>query len=87
MALPLLPVYLSMEIPSTGLNYTENELVNKFRKYFSKTWLIGKFDPSVFNYENATKNGAESYYKSLNALIKTPHPNVWKFMAYLENVI
>ena len=74
MALPLLPeedilpVYLSMEIPSTGL--TEKELVNKFRKYFSKTWLIGKFDLSVFIYENATNNGAESYHKSLNSLIK-----------------
>ena len=82
MALPLLPeedilpVYLSMEIPSTGLNDTEKELVNKFRKYFSKTWLIGKFDLSVFIYENATNNGAESYHESLNSLITTPHPNL-----------
>ena len=76
-----------MEIPSTGLNDTEKEPLNKFRKYFSETWLIGKFDLSVFIYENSTNNGAESYHRPLNSLIKTPHPNVWKFMAYLENVI
>ena len=64
MALPLLPeedilpVYLSMAIPSTDLNDTEKELVNKFRNYFSRTWLIGKINLSVFIYENATNNGA-----------------------------
>ena len=93
MALPLLPeedilpVYLSMAIPSTDLNDTEKELVNKFRNYFSRTWLIGKINLSVFIYENATNNGAESYHKSLKPIIKTPHPNVWKFIACLDNVI
>ena len=72
MALPLLPeedilpVYLSMARPSNDLNDTEKELVNKFRNYFSRTWLIGKINLSVFIYENATNNGAESYHKSLN---------------------
>ena len=80
----LLPVYLYMEIQSTGLNDTEKELVNNFIKYCSKTWLIGKFDLSVFIYENATNNGAESYHKSLNSLIKPAHPNLTGVRKYVN---
>ena len=94
MALPLLPekeeirsVYLSLEIPSIGIDDAEKELIKKFRSYFHRTWIIGHENLSVFIYENATNNGAESYHKNLKAIIKTPHPNIWKFTACLENVI
>ena len=33
---------------------------------------------SVFTYQVATNNRAESYHKTLNSIIKTPYPNVWK---------
>ena len=38
-------------------------------------------------YLDATNNGAESYHKTLKSIIKTPHPNVWKFIACLDNII
>ena len=90
---PLLPeeeirsVYLSWEIPSIGIDDAEKEVIKKFTSYFHRTWIIGHENLSVFIYENATNNGAESYHKNLKAIIKTPHPNIWKFTACLENAI
>ena len=42
---------------------------------------------SVFYYEKATNNGAESYHETLNSYMKLTHPNIWKFMASLNNVM
>ena len=38
-------------------------------------------------YQDATNNGAESCHKTLKSIIKTPHPNVWKLIACLDNII
>ena len=94
MALPFLSeeeiasVYYSLGIPSICINETERELISKFRKYFHRsTWLIGYEHISVCIYQDATNNGAELYHKTLKSIIKTPHPNVWKFIACLDNII
>ena len=93
MALPLLPeeeihkVYISLELPTSELGDSAKELIKKFRTYLNRTWISGNVSLSVFYYENATNNGPESYHKSLKSYIKTPHPNVWKLMAYLNNII
>ena len=35
----ILPVFLSLDIPSLGLLNSEKEMVNTFRIYFTKTWI------------------------------------------------
>ena len=40
-----------------------------------------------FYYQFSTNNNAESYHKSLKSDIKTSHPNIWKFMSTLEDII
>ena len=49
--------------------------------------MDGWINISVFYYETATNNGAETYHKSLKTYIKSSHPNIWKFMECLNNVI
>ena len=92
MGLPLLPeeilhVFLSLEIPSLGLLNSEKEMVKRFRIYFTKRWINEHGNLSVFYYENATNNGAESYHKTLNSYIKISPSCIWNFMGYLGNVI
>ena len=92
MALPWLPeeeihpVYMLLELPITELLDSEKHFVKPFRSYYNKTWLSGKNNLSVFYYEKAT-NGAESYHKKLKPYIKAPHPNIWRFMENLNNII
>ena len=63
------------------------ELIRRFNSYFHKFWINGSANLSVFYYEKAANNGVESYHKTLNSYMKVPHPNIWKFMASLKNVI
>ena len=83
----ILPVFLSLEIPSVDLLYPEKEMIRRFRMYFTKTCMNGHCSFSVFYYKNATNNGAESYHKTINTYIKVSHPNIWNFMLYLNNII
>ena len=83
----ILPVFLSLEIPSVDLLYPEKEMIRRFRMYFTKTWMNGHCSFSVFYYKNATNNGAESYHKTINTYIKVSHPNIWNFLLYLNNII
>ena len=83
----ILPVFLSLEIPSVDLLDPEKEMIRKFRMYFTKTWIYDHRSFSVFYYENATNNGAESYHKTINTYIKVSHPNIWNFLSYLNNII
>ena len=89
MALPLLPeeeihqVYVSLELPTSEIEGSTKELIKQFRTYLNRTWIYGNINLSVLYYEYATNNAAES----LKSYIKTPHPNIWKFMTYLNNTI
>ena len=83
----IFPVYLSLELSITELLESEKNMVIVFRTYFNKTWLSGNINLSVFYYEQATNNGAESYHKTLKSYIKTAHPNIWRFMDSLNNII
>ena len=38
-------------------------------------------------YEKTINNGAEYYHKCLKSHFKTHHPNIWKFLERLNNVI
>ena len=93
MALPWLPeeeiypVYLLLELPTTDLLEAEKNPVKAFRTYFNRTWLSGNNNLSVFYYEQATYNGAESYHKTLKSYMKIPHLNIWRFMESLNNII
>ena len=93
MALPFLPeehirnINLSLEMPLAGFSDAEKELIHRFKSYFHKFWINGSANLSVFYYEKATNNGAESYHKTLKSYMKVPHPNRWKFMASLKNVM
>ena len=92
MSLPFLteedirPIYLAINL-STELNDHELKIVGSFKKYFLKTWIDGSESLSVFYYEFNTNNGAESYHKNLKSSIKTNHPNIWKFLSSLENIM
>ena len=66
----ILPAFLSLEIPSVDSPDLEKEMIKKFRIYFTKTWINDHHNLSVFYYENATNNGAES---SLNSYIQIFH--------------
>ena len=93
MALQFLPeeqirnIYLSLEMPLAGFLDAEKERIHRFKSYFHKFWINGSTNLSVFYYEKATNNGAESYHKTLKTYMKVPHPNIWKFMASLKNVM
>ena len=93
MALPWLPeeeiypVYLLLKLPTTDLLEAEKNLVKAFRTHFNRTWLSGNNNLSVFYYEQATNNGAESYHETLKSYMKIPHPNIWRFMESLNNII
>ena len=93
MALPLLP---QSEITSTfsvfeaqvfELYGTDKVLVDKFKKYIKKTWILGEKDLSVYSSQIATNNGCESFHKTLKSSIKVHHPNVWKFLTELSKII
>ena len=83
----ILPTYLDLELSLSGLTDNELQLVSTFKKYISKNWMNGSENLSVFYYEFSTNNGAESYHKSLNGYIKTNHPNIWKFLSSLNNIM
>ena len=54
MGLPLLPeeeifpAFLSLEIPSVDSSDAEKEMIEKFRIYFTKTWINDHHNLSVF---------------------------------------
>ena len=85
MALPLLPqseitsTFSVLEAQVFELCGTDKELVNKFKKYIKRIWILGEKDLSVYSSQIATNNGCESFHKSLKSSIKVHHPNVWKF--------
>ena len=81
------PTYLALHIPIVGLTEIELQMVGLFKNYFSITWIEESASISIFYYEFNTNNGAESYHKSLNSYIKTNHPNIWKFLSGLQNVM
>ena len=93
MALPFLPeeditsTYFAIKKSFVDLTPTEMELVKSLENYFYKTWIDGNESMSVFYYQFSTNNNAESYHKSLKSNIKTSHPNIWKFLSSLEDII
>ena len=84
MSLPFLleedikPTFFAIRVQLVGLPDLELELVNSFKRYFVKTWVVGSQSLSVFYTEVMTNNGAESYHSTLKSYFKTNHPNIWK---------
>ena len=93
MALPLLPedklvgVFSILEREIFNLSEIENELIKKLKFYYQKTCIVGETVLSIFFSENATNNGAETYYKTLKLFVKVHHPNIWKFLSDLNKII
>ena len=93
MAIPFLPsdlihsTYSVLELPS--LQKEDKLKLDNFLKYFKRYWLnqVTPSESSVFELENGTNNGAESYHARLKSLFKTAHPRIWKFMAILNDLI
>ena len=91
MAIPFLPsdlihsTYSVLELPS--LQQEDKLKLDNFLKYFKRYWLnqVTPSELSVFELENGTNNGAESYHARLKSLFKTAHPRIWKFMAILND--
>ena len=93
MALPLLPesdilgAFSLLQQEIFYHNEIEDQLIKKLKVYYKKTWIIGQKGLSVFSAENATNNGAEAFHKTLKSVITVHHPNIWKFLFDLNNVI
>ena len=93
MALPLSPrseitsTFSVLEAQIFELCGTDKVLVDKFKKYIKKTWILGEKDLSVYSSQIATNNGCESFHKTLKSSIKVHHPNVWKFLTELSKII
>ena len=93
MAIPFLPgdlihsTYSFLQIPA--LPRIEKLKLDDFLKYFKRSWLIQvkSNELSIFDLENVTNNGAESYHARLKCLFKTSHPQIWKFMDTLNTTI
>ena len=93
MAIPFLPAdlihstYSCLQIPI--LQQIEKSILEDFIKYFKKYWLtkIQANELSIFDLENGTNNGAESYHARLKCLFKSSHPRIWNFMKNLNNII
>ena len=63
--------------------------VQKFKLYFFRQW-IRKVTPekfSVFNFERGTNNDAEAFHSRLKAIIRTHKPNLYSFLAHLNNLM
>ena len=69
MVMPLLPqseiriTFSVLEAQVFELCGTDIELVNKFKKYIKKTWILGEKNLSVYSSQIATNNGCESFHK------------------------
>ena len=69
MVLPLLPeteilgIFSQLETQTFEFSEIVNNLINKFKRYYKKTWIIGEKPLSVFSSEHATNNGAERFIK------------------------
>ena len=93
MALPFLPcdlihpTYSCLQLPE--LQQNEKRKLEGFLNYFRKYWLtlITPGELSIFELENYTNNGAESYHAKLKSLFKSSHPRVWKFRNNLNGLI
>lgn len=55
---------------------------NAFREYWLKQW--GPANISVYGLVDRTNNFSESKNKSLNLLLKRPHPNIWNLIMNLK---
>jgi hypothetical protein len=95
MSLPLLPsenmfpTWNVLEQQFIDLEVVDQLKLTQFKEYFRNQWING-FHPTelaVQDYESATNNGAESFHSKLKFLIKVSHPNIWRFMQVLNNVI
>ena len=93
MAIPFLPsdlihpTYSLLQIPT--IPEIEKLKLDDFIKYFKRFWLtqVKPSELSIFELENGTNNGAESYHSHLKSLFKSSHPQIWKFMDTLNNAI
>ena len=79
--------FFEINLELNGLTDVELQLVNSFKKYFTKTWINGSENLSVFYNEVTTNNGAESYHNTLRSYLKSIHPNIWKFMSSMDKVM
>lgn len=61
-----------------NLSNETSELV----KYFDKQWMKseGPESISVFGQKHRTNNSQEAFHRSMFRLVKSAHPNVWKFI-------
>ena len=93
MAIPHLPcdlihsTYSLLQPPA--LQQIDQTKLDGFLRYFKRYWLtqVTPSELSVFELENVTNNGAESYHARLKCLFKTGHPRIWNFMHTLNDLI
>ena len=93
MAIPFLPsdlihpTYSLLQIPT--IPEIEKLKLDDFLRYFIRFWLtqVKPSELSIFELDNVTNNGAESYHAHLKSLFKSSHTQIWKFMDTINNAI
>ena len=94
MAIPHLPcdlihsTYSVLQPPALQQQIDKTKL-DGFLRYSKRYWLtqVTTSELSVFELENVTNNGADSYHARLKCLFKTSHPRFWNFMHTLNDLI
>lgn len=64
--------------------YDRKPIIN----YFKKTWVLGNFPPTMWNYFDfigrKTNNDVEGFNRWLNCYLNSAHPTIFKFIDHLK---
>ncbi|XP_060855532.1 uncharacterized protein LOC132933237 [Metopolophium dirhodum] len=90
-ALALLPHYEIERGYQEIKNYAQANVVQlpRFFTYFSSFWVIRKGPEcfSVYGQPRRTNNNIESFHSSLKQTFQVMHPNLWKMLEHLNNIM
>ncbi len=64
--------------------------VDPILKYFKSTWMDGKYKKDFWNYFDyigrRTNNDLEAFNRQLNRFLRSPKPNIFKFVQHIQGV-
>lgn len=83
--LALLPnEYVSKGFEIISKNFVKSIRWNRFAEYWLRQWAPANI--SVYGLKDRTNNFAESLNKTINSILKAPHPHIWLLIKNLRMV-
>lgn len=83
--LALLPnEYVTKGFQSISNNFKKSIRWNRFAEYWLRQWAPANI--SVYGLQDRTNNFAESLNKTINLILKAPHPHIWLLIENLRMV-